>query len=316
MNASTVPLLPVVLAGPTGIGKSAIALALAERLGGEIVCGDSRQVYEGMRIGAAGPSLREQERVPHVGYHVVPPEEAYDAGRFWQDTDAYVQTIQARGRVPILVGGTGMYLRIWRYGLADVPPKDDAIRTRLEAEVELGNLPVLYEKLTFIDPEAAQAIEAQDSVRIVRALEIWELTGRKPSALRRSHGARPPRHRACWFLLDADMAWLSPRLHQRARQMYADGLLEESCALVQRLGEAHSLCKTMGYAEAYAWSLQQSTFDEALERTFRRQRQYAKRQRTWFRKETWWTCFSPETPALVETLSRLVRQSAAEHLPE
>lgn len=298
--------VPVVLAGPTGIGKSAVALELAERLGGEIVCGDSRQVYEGMCIGAAGPTSSEQECVPHWGYHVVPPEEPYDAGRFWQDTDVHVKQILARGRYPIIVGGTGMYLRVWRYGLADVPPKDEAIRQRLDGEVEQGRLSTLYQQLARIDPDAAQAIEAQDGVRIVRALEIYELTGQKPSELRRSHGARPPRHQAVWFLLDAEMAWLTPRLHERACGMFAAGLVEESEALVQRLGDAHPLSKTMGYEEAYAWARQRISYEDALERTFRRQRQYAKRQRTWFRKETWWTGFAPDAPDLLDALVRRV----------
>ena len=302
--------LPVVLAGPTGIGKSAIALSLAEKLGAEIICGDSRQVYEGMYIGAAGPTAQEQKRVPHLGYHVVPPEEAYDAGRFWQDTDRYVAEVQARGRYPIIVGGTGLYLRIWRYGLTDVPPKDDAIRARLEMEVAQGQLPELYQKLLRIDPEAASGIEAQDSVRIVRALEIWEITGQKPSELRKSHGARPPRQDAYWFLLDAEMSWLEKRLHHRAKEMFALGLVAESEALVQRLGEAHTLSKTMGYQEAYAFAQKRITSEEALERTFRRQRQYAKRQRTWFRKETWWSCFAPDTPNLVERLVDRVRPEA------
>ena len=308
--ASPLP-LPVVLAGPTGIGKSAVALAMAERLGGEIICGDSRQVYEGMCIGAAGPTREEQERVPHVGYHVVPPEKAYDAGHFWQDTDRYVADVQARGRFPIIVGGTGLYLRIWRYGLSDVPPKDDAIRMRLEDDVAKGRLADLYQRLLQIDPEAASAIEEQDSVRIVRALEIWELTGQKPSALRKSHGGRPPRQSAHWFLLDADMGWLEKRLHHRAKQMFDTGLVAESEALVKRLGEEHTLSKTMGYREAYAFAQKQMSFDDALERTFRRQRQYAKRQRTWFRKETWWSCFAPETENLVELLVNRVRSGAS-----
>lgn len=314
MNSSSPAPIPVVLAGPTGIGKSAIALALAEQLGGEIICGDSRQVYDGMCIGAAGPTAQEQERVPHLGYHVVPPYEAYDAGRFWQDTDRYVAEVQARGRYPIIVGGTGLYLRIWRYGLSDVPPKDEAIRQRLEGEVAQGQLAALYEMLLRIDPEAAAAIEAQDSIRIVRALEIWELTGQKPSELRKSHGARPPRHNALWFLLDAEMGWLEKRLQQRAKQMFSAGLVAESEALVQRLGEEHTLSKTMGYQEAYALAQKRMSFEDALERTFRRQRQYAKRQRTWFRKETWWTCFPPDTPGLADALVEIIRKAQAPHV--
>src|SRR5690606_4228525 len=127
-----VAFVPVVLAGPTASGKSGLALALAERLGGEIVCADSRQVYEGMVIGAAGPSEDERRRVRHVSYQEDPPEERYDAGRFLADTDRFVREVSARGHRPILVGGSGLYLRSWRHGLSDVPARDDEVRARLE----------------------------------------------------------------------------------------------------------------------------------------------------------------------------------------
>lgn len=299
-SSLSAPREPVVLAGPTGSGKSGLALALAERLEGEIVCADSRQVYEGMVIGAAGPSDDERRRVKHVGYHVAPPEERYDAGRFLADTDRYVEEVRARGHLPILVGGSGLYLRSWRQGLSDVPPRDDEVRARLERELLERGVRALYERLTREDPETARAIAPSDPVRVVRALEILEVSGKKPSALRRSHGEGDARVHARWLLLEAPMEWLVPRLERRARAMLDEGLVEEALRLRERLGPGHPLLGTMGYEEALL--LADGALDEqqALETIVRRQRQYARRQRTWFKKEGWWTRLDASAPDLVE----------------
>lgn len=280
---------PWVIAGPTASGKSALAIDLAERLGGEIVCGDSRQVYAGMRVGAAGPSDAERRRVPHHGYHEVDPRETYDAGRFLVDTDRHIADIQARGRVPLIVGGSGLYLRSWRFGLPDVPPSDAAVRARLEAELREQGPGVLHARLQRIDPSGSARIASGDGVRIVRALEIWEVSGRAPSELRPGYEGASPRHEARWLLLEAPAPWLEGRLAARAQEMFAAGLPEEALALVERVGRDHRLLGTMGYEEALGVAEGTLTAAAALERTVTRQRQYARRQRTWFRKETWWT---------------------------
>lgn len=299
-----VAFVPVVLAGPTASGKSGLALALAERLGGEIVCADSRQVYEGMVIGAAGPSEDERRRARHVGYHEVPPEERYDAGRFLADTDRFVREVSARGHLPILVGGSGLYLRSWRHGLSDVPARDDEVRARLERELERDGVEALHARLAREDPDAAREIQPRDPVRVVRALEILEVSGQRPSELRKSHGSDDVRVHARWLLLEAPMEWLTARLEQRAREMFEAGLVDEAVALRERLGPGHPLLGTMGYEEALL--LAEGTLDEerALATLVRRQRQYARRQRTWFRKERWWTRLDASAPDLLEQTLR------------
>lgn len=291
-------LTPVVLAGPTASGKSGLAAALARALDGVVVCADSRQVYEGMVIGAAAPSEEERALVPHLGYNTVPPEERYDAARFLRDTDQAVTEVQASGRVPLLVGGSGLYLRCWRYGLSDVPARDDAVRARLEREVETDGVEALYTRLSVTDPEAARGIKPTDPIRVVRALEIHEVTGRPASELRVSHAANEPRVDAHWLLLDAPPEWLVPRLERRAQAMFHEGLVDEARALRARLGPDHPLLKTMGYEEALL--LADGTLDEraGLERIAIRQRQYAKRQRTWFKKEPWWERLDARDPDL------------------
>lgn len=301
-------LTPIVLAGPTGSGKSGLALALAERLGGEVVCADSRQVYEGMIIGAAAPSHDDKRRAPHVGYNVVPPEDRYDASRFLEDTDRYVAEVQRRGHTALLVGGSGLYLRSWRYGLADVPRRDDEVRARLEAELSALGVDALHARLAAVDPDAARDIQPGDPIRVVRALEIFEVSGKKPSELRQSHGSHEVRVQARWILLEAPSEWLAPRLERRARAMLDEGLVEEAVTLRDRLGAEHPLLRTMGYEEALA--LAEGALDEerCLEAIFIRQRQYAKRQRTWFKKEPWWTRLDARAPDLLEQVRATVAQ--------
>jgi tRNA dimethylallyltransferase len=296
------PLTPVVLAGPTASGKSALALALCERLGGEVVCADSRQVYEGMVLGAAAPSPEERAKVAHHGYNAIPPEEPYDAGRFLTDTDRFAAEVRARGKVPVLVGGSGLYLRVWRYGLEDVPPRDDVVRARLEAELEERGAAALHARLAASDPEAAARIKPTDPIRIVRGLEILEVTGQRPSALRKRHGAAAPRVEATWLLLEAAQEWLAPRVEERARHMMVAGLVDEAVRLRERLGEGHRLLRTMGYEEALLVADNTLSPREATALMAGRQRQYARRQRTWFKKEPWWRAFEASAPGLLPSL--------------
>lgn len=277
------------LAGPTGSGKSSLALEVAGALTGSIVCADSRQLYRGMRVASAGPRTEEEARVPHVGYHVLDPDEVYDAGRFVRDADAAIATVREAGRWPLLVGGAGLYLRAFRFGLKDVPGSDAAVRAALHAQLEEVGVQAMHRELAERDPPSAATISHNDEVRVVRALEVLAVSGRPASELRPQDWARPPRMKCHWVLLDAEMGWLEGRLHRRAQEMYAHGLVEEALALRARLGPTHPRLTVMGIEEALLLADGHLDATEALERTFRRQRRYAKRQRTWFKKEGWWT---------------------------
>ena len=160
---------PIIIAGPTACGKSRKALQLALEINGEIICADSRQIYSHMTIGTAGPTAEELKCVPHHGFAHVDPDCDYNAGQFISDTDIYVAEVMSRGKTPILVGGTGLYLRSLRYGLSDVPPRDPAVRQGLLVQkAELG-LNFLHAKLSELDPDAAKNIAANDEVRIILA---------------------------------------------------------------------------------------------------------------------------------------------------
>lgn len=283
----TKPIL--VIAGPTASGKSALAMEIALANRGEIICADSRQVYAGMRIGTAGPTDDEMLQVPHHGFHTQDPLETLDAGLFLQQTDRYVADVQKRGNLPILVGGTGLYLRSYRYGLTDVPPKDPVFRASLQQEAQEQGLHVLHQRLQTLDNASALAISPQDEVRIIRALEIIQLTGKRPSELRQSHNyEQVPRIDAQWVLLWPDRELLMQKIALRAQHMFEEGLVEETLLLRDHLGEEHPLMQTMGYQEALLLAQGTYTYAQALEAVVIRQRQYAKRQLTWFKKEPWW----------------------------
>ncbi len=276
----------VVIAGPTASGKSALAMQMAQELGGEIICADSRQIYQRMSIGTACPSPEEYACVPHHGFEQLDPRENYSAGQFIKDADAYVQEIQARNKTPILVGGTGLYLRAWRFGLDDVLPADPQIREKLEQ----ASLEELYQKLQALDPVSAEYIKPNDSVRIKRALEIYGVTGQPASKLRQTNWNQAPRVHARWILLCRDKKELDLRLQARVAEMFDRGLLEEALALREYLGtnDPFERLKTPGYLEALQLADGLISKEQALELTFRRHRQYAKRQVTWFQKESWW----------------------------
>lgn len=302
---------PIVIAGPTASGKSALALALADAIAKNpayasytpvIVCGDSRQIYAGMRIGAAGPSDAELQQAKHIGYGEIAPTFVFDAGKYVSFMDAHVQKCQANQEWPIVVGGAGLYLRAWRQGLDDLPSRDDEIRQELEKICQEKGAPALHDELKQCDPLTAAKLSPNDGVRIVRALEIYRVTG-QPASSQRTQPSQP-RFQAHWIVLDTEPAWLNPRIDLRARMMFDDGLREEAIQLRDVLGPEHRLLTTMGYEEALQWADQKCSRDEAIQRTAQRQRQYAKRQRTWFRGESIWQRQNPSDPQLVASLRR------------
>ncbi|MEM7402757.1 MAG: tRNA (adenosine(37)-N6)-dimethylallyltransferase MiaA [Myxococcota bacterium] len=278
----------VVIAGPTASGKSALALTLAKRLNGEIVCADSRQVYAGMAVGTAAPTKQQRHCITHHGYTVRDPAKRYHVAQFVQDTDQFIQTILQRQKTAILVGGTGLYLRSWRFGIDPAPAADIQLRQQLQLQLQQQGAAALYEQLRRIDPDTASRIEPQDHVRLLRALEIYQLTGKPPSHIRPNWQQRPPRMQADWLLLWPAQEHLAEKIVKRAHQLFQAELIEEACRLRQQLSHGHALLQTMGYQEALLYHDGELSRQRALERVIVRHRQYAKRQKTWFRKEEWW----------------------------
>ncbi len=300
----SLPLL--VIGGPTASGKSALALELCERLGGEVVNADSQQVYRGMDIGTGKPTTAEQARVPHHLYDVAQPAQQLDAARFLALADASIADIRARGRRPVVVGGTGLWLRaLWR-GLVDVPPRDEAIRMRLRDEAAQAGWPSLHQRLAGVDAEAAARIAPMDGIRIERALEVFMLTGEPLTLHHRRHALGVPRHEAVHLLLDLPLMELEARIAVRVDAMFDAGLVEETRALMSDASTLRRLEAVMGYREALAVIEGRCERHEAAVLVVRAQRQYAKRQRTWFNGESHWMRARPEE-ALERALALVAR---------
>ena len=274
--------------GATATGKTAVAEKLAAITGGEIVCADSRQLFRELEIGTGKPTPAERSARPHHLFEAwtLEREERPSAGWFAAAAREAIAGIHARGRLPIVVGGSGLYLGAAMNGLAAMPPADATTRERLENEIEREGLGALYDRLTGLDAETASRLRPADRQRIVRALEVLESTGRPLTWWHTQSGG--PRVEGRWALFELVIRpeALRRRIESRTRSMYEDGLIEETRALIERgLGPSLARLRAVGYDEAAALVEGTLTRDAAESLTSRRTVQLAKRQRTWFRHQ-------------------------------
>ena len=292
----------ILLMGPTGAGKTDLAVGLAERLPLEIVSVDAAMVYRGMNIGTAKPSQELLARAPHHLIDLIDPIESYSAARFLADAEAATKAIGARGRTPLFVGGTMLYFRALQSGLARLPAADPAIRQRIEERAGVTGWPALHGELARVDPAAAARIRPNDRQRIQRALEVIERTGRPLSAQLSENLRGATRSEDLRLVLaPADRAALGQRIAERFDAMLAQGLLDELRALRAR-GDLHAELPAMrliGYRQL--WShLEAGVFlADAVGKAVIATRQLARRQLTWLRAEPgaeWFDAFDPETP--------------------
>jgi len=286
-HSAAAELFPVVIAGPTGIGKSALALALAERIGGEIVNYDSIQIYRGFDIGSAKPSGADRSRVPHHLIDILAPEDHFDASMYETAARRACEELIARGRVPILVGGTFFYLRALLHGLPSLPAKDEPLRERLRAVTRRrGGVERLHRWLLRVDPVSGGRISIHDRHRLERALEVYLLTGRPISSWPRPGDLGTPVLRTCSVALGLPAAELRHRLDARVVEMFDNGLVEETRRLMTRHDRSSRPFQAIGYLEAVRLIEGALSREEAIAETQRRTRAYAKRQRTFLRAES------------------------------
>jgi tRNA dimethylallyltransferase len=277
-----------VVAGPTAAGKSDLAIRLALRFGGEIVNADSVQVYRHLDVGTAKPTPAQRAAVPHHLIDVADPREQYSAGRFAEQAAKAAADIRGRGRVPFLVGGTGLYLRAFLEGLLGDAAGDAALRARLDEEhaaaVREGDAERLHRRLAALDPESAGRIHARDVRRTLRALELHALTGRRPSELRRAHGFAERRYDRLFLVVDPGRDELAARIDRRCEQMIEGGLLQEVRRL-RELGYGPELpaLQAIGYRHMQPVIEGAETLRNVLAQMQHDTRQFARRQRTWFR---------------------------------
>jgi tRNA dimethylallyltransferase len=290
MLESLEPLL--IIAGPTATGKTAAAIDVAHRFGGELVGADSVQVYRGFDIGSAKPTPEELGDVAHHLIDVFDPDQDVDAVAYAELADAAIAAIRGRGRLPIIVGGTGLWIRALVRGLVDVPPVDQEIRQRLEAAATREGALALHARLSKVDPISAETIHPNDIVLIVRALEVYEQTGTPLGALRAKHALGQPRYDAVFVVLDMDRERHATVIEKRAGQMLGAGWIEEVRTLRTRWGDDIRPLGSVGYREVQAHLRDDVPLDETLRQIRKSTRIYARRQRTWFKSEpgvSWWS---------------------------
>ena len=285
MAVSPRPPPVVAILGPTASGKSALGLELAGQLGGEILCCDSMQVYRGMDIGTAKATPEERAAIPHYLLDLISPGEQFHAAAWAEAAIALIRDAEQRERLPIIVGGTGLYFRALVRGLFEAPRPDPAIRARQQAEAASLGIPALHERLRLIDPEAAAKILPGDLVRISRALEVYEQTGATISDQRRQKAVAPAPLRVFSVLLEFDMETLRARIAARVDHMMAVGFLDEVRGLrAAGFAFARSM-QALGYKQMGLYLDGAMSLEAAVADIKSATAAYARRQRTWFRRE-------------------------------
>ncbi len=301
------PLLPVIL-GPTASGKTALAIALALRFGGEIVSCDSVAIYRDFEIGTAKPSAAERAQAPHHLIDLASPDRVYTAGDYSRDARAAIREIAQRGRLPIISGGTGLYLRALLDGLFAGPQRSEAMRERLRRSVAGHSTGWLHGVLRRLDPAAAERIHANDMPKLIRAIEVT-LAAREPITRAWRRSGEPLRgFRVLRIGLAPERRLLYERIDARAEAMFAHGLVEETAGLMERYDPGVKLFDALGYRQAKAVLAGELSREAAIAQARQGHRNLAKRQGTWFRREPdveWLTGFGDEA-TVVEVASSLV----------
>lgn len=300
----SIPLLAVV--GPTATGKTALAIALALRLGGEIVSADSRQLYQGMDIGTAKPTPEERALVPHHLLDIIAPDTPYTLTQYQADAQAAIAAIHARGHLPLLVGGTGLYIRavVDNLAIPEVPPQWD-LRRDLEAQAAREGAAALHRRLTTLDPASAARIDPANVRRVIRALEVCLVTGQPFSTLQ---GARPSPYRALLLGLTSERARLYERADRRVDAMLAAGLVDEVRALVACGYDWYVPAMTsLGYGEIGGYLRGETSLEEAVKRLKYHTHSYIRRQYSWFRPDPRIHWLDSAAPGLEDAALALIR---------
>jgi len=291
------------IVGPTGIGKTFLSQLIAQKLPVEIISADSRQIYRYMDIGTAKPDRSFRERVAHHFIDICDPDDYYSAGIFGRQARKVVNGIFSRGALPLVVGGSGFYIKALTDGIFEFEVKDEQVRQQLDERVKAQGLAALYAQLQKVDPEYAAKISPNDRQRILRALEVFEVSGKPFSFFHRQKPEAADFEPVLWGL-DMERSALYRRINQRVDDMLAQGLIDEVRSLLQRGYDASlNALNTVGYKEVIEYLHERLSYEEMRELIKRNSRRYAKRQLTWFRADKRIVWQSVETSADLEQLA-------------
>jgi len=276
----------IIISGPTCVGKTEVAISLAQPLAGEIISADAMQVYRHMDIGTAKPNKEEMARVPHHLIDVVDPDEPFSAASFRTMAASIIGDLHEKGRAVFVVGGTGLYIKALTQGLFEIPEKESAIRERLKAELNTLGLEAIYGRLRRLDPKGAAKIHPKDTYRVIRALEVLELTGKPISEHHRTHEFSDEPYRTLKFGLFMDREILYHRINERVERMLSQGFVDEVKGLLDRgYGPGLKSMQSIGYRHVSDFLLGRVDWDETVRLFKRDTRRYAKRQFTWFKAD-------------------------------
>ena len=300
----------VAIGGPTATGKTALSVALAKEFGGEVINADSMQIYRGLDIGTAKPTAEERQGIPHHLMDFLPPEAPYSVADFTAAAAPLIEQLNSAGKLPIVTGGTGLYITSLMKGTAFAPEKTDpAIRARLQTEADEQGSAALYARLQQIDPAYAEKLHPNNLPRVIRALELFEATGRRMSEQQRAAlAAEPPYRSLCICLTCRDRAELYRRIDRRMDSMLQNGVLEEAKLVYDNRETYRTAAQAIGYKEFFPYFAGEMPLNDCANRLKQATRNYAKRQLTWFRHQAngVWLYVDEEPPA--PRAAELVRQ--------
>lgn len=303
-------LLPkiVVICGPTGVGKTGFAIALARHFNAEVVGADSMQIYRFMDIGTAKPTAQERASVSHHMVDIIDPDQDFDAAVYAQQARACIDNLISNEKLPLVVGGTGLYIKSLVYGLSKGAPADSTIRRQLQLELAQSGLAEMYEQLVQKDPEAARRIHPNDRYRILRALEVYRITGQSIYEHHEAHGFRYPRFDVLTLGLTMPREQLYERINRRVDVMLSEGLKDEVQQLLDRGYTAQlKSMQSLGYRHMIAHLLDKTPWLQTVETLKRDHRRYAKRQLTWFKAHEGVHWLAPhQTEAAIELIGGFI----------
>jgi tRNA dimethylallyltransferase len=275
----------IVICGPTASGKTDLSIELAKRINGEIVSADSMQIYKYMNIGSAKPTLDEMQGIQHYMMDCIEPDIRFSVAEYKKEAEKYINIILKKNKIPIVVGGTGLYIDSIIYGIEYNEIKlDENYRKKLENRVEIEGLEILYNEAKKIDPKAMEKISANDKKRILRVLEIYNDTGKTKTQLELESRKNGPRYNYKVFALNMDRKILYERINKRVDLMFEKGLLQEVKELKERFDKLPTAIQGLGYKETIEFLDRKISYNEMIEKIKMETRRYAKRQLTWFRK--------------------------------